>query len=103
VHASPPDSIMDGIRLLDQTGTVLETEKKAWSERLAGFDCDVLIVGHTHQAFAERLGTTLVINPGSTCFNHSCAILSLPDLTVQWYALSGQTIQKSWNWGKQNL
>ncbi len=101
VHASPPDSMTDGIRLLDQDGNILEAEKQIWSECLSQFDYEVLIVGHTHQVFAERLGATLVINPGSTCFNHSCAILSVPDLNVQWFALSGQSIKKSWNWGKE--
>lgn len=99
VHASPPDSMIDGIRLLDQHGNIIEAEKQFWSERLSNFDYEVLIVGHTHQVFAEILGSTLVINPGSTRFNHSCAVLSLPDLNVQWFALSGQPIKKSWNWG----
>jgi putative phosphoesterase len=101
VHASPPDSLMAGIHLLDQTGHIIESEKQFWSQRLHDFEHDVLIVGHTHQVFAERLGSTLVINPGSSCFNHSCATLSLPDLTVQWFALSGQPVQKNWNWGMQ--
>lgn len=101
VHASPPDSMMDGIRLLDQAGNVLEAEKQRWSERLASFDYEVLIVGHTHQVYAEKMGTTLVINPGSTQFNHSCVVLSLADLDVQWFSLSGLVIQKSWNWGME--
>ena len=100
VHANPPDSMMSGIRLLDQNGNILEAERQLWSERLAEFACEVLIVGHTHQVFAELLAETLVINPGSTRFNHSCATLCLPSLEVQWFSLSGQAIQKSWNWGK---
>jgi putative phosphoesterase len=101
VHASPPDSLMDGIRLLDQQGDMIESEKQAWTTRLSDFEYDVLIVGHTHQVFAETMGSTLVINPGSSQFNHSCAILNLPDLDVQWFALSGQQIKKSWNWGME--
>jgi len=101
VHASPPDSLMDGIRLLDQQGDIIESEKQAWTTRLSDFEYDVLIVGHTHQVFAETMGSTLVINPGSSQFNHSCAILSLPDLNVQWFTLSGQQIKKSWNWGME--
>jgi putative phosphoesterase len=101
VHASPPDSMMKGIRLLDQNGNIIEAERQLWSERLTAFEQDVLIIGHTHQVFAERLAETLVINPGSTQFNHSCAILFLPSLDVQWFPLSGQTIQKSWNWGQE--
>lgn len=99
VHASPPDSVKEGIRLLDQEGEIISEEKQAWTSRLSDSDYDVLIVGHTHQVFAEMLGDKMVINPGSVRFNHSCAILTLPDLQVQWFALSGQPIQKSWNWG----
>ena len=46
-----------------------------WARRLAGCAADVLVVGHTHQVFAERLGGTLVVNPGSTrCRSTSIAI-----------------------------
>lgn len=31
----------------------------------ADLDADVLVVGHAHQPFAVRAGTTLVVNPGS--------------------------------------
>jgi putative phosphoesterase len=99
VHASPPDSIMDGIRLLDENGNVIKEQKTEWTERLNGFDYDVLIVGHTHQVFAEQLGTTLVINPGSTEYNHTCGILSLPDMKFQLFALSNKNPILSWNWG----
>jgi predicted phosphodiesterase len=101
VHASPPQSMMKGIRLLDEHGNIIEEEKHAWTERLAKFDHDVLIVGHTHQVFAEQLGHTLVINAGSTRFNHCCAVLSLPGITIEWFALSGQIIDYAWNWGKE--
>jgi putative phosphoesterase len=101
VHASPPQSMMEGIRLLDEDGNVIEEEKQAWTERLVKFDHNVLIVGHTHQVFAEQLGHTLVINPGSTRFNHCCAVLSLPNITIEWFALSGQMINYTWNWGKE--
>lgn len=101
VHASPPQSDSDGIRLLDQEGELIAEQKHYWTQRLAGFAPDVLIVGHTHQVFAERLGETLVINPGSSRYNHCCAVLQLPSLTVQWFALSGRKITKSWNWGVQ--
>jgi putative phosphoesterase len=100
VHASPPQSMMRGIRLLDEQGDVIEEEKRAWTEHLREFACDVLIIGHTHQVFTARFGGTLVINPGSTRFNHCCAVLSLPDMTIEWFPLSGQKIQHTWNWGK---
>jgi putative phosphoesterase len=105
VHASPPQSYMDGIKLLDQQGEILADRKRYWTQCLSGFDRDVLVVGHTHQVFAVSLGRVLVVNPGSTKFNHSCAILTLPDMRFEVYPLSGRTPVKSWNWGmtyKQN-
>lgn len=99
VHAHPPDANMGGIRLLDRNGKVEAEAVSRWAGQLENFDCDVLVVGHTHQVFAERVGRLLIVNPGSTTFNHSCAILRLPDMTVQTYPLSGKVILKSWNWG----
>lgn len=99
VHASPPRSIMEGIRLLDEYGNLVIEHRDHWAERLDGFEYDVLVVGHTHQVFAEQLGRTLVVNPGSTKFNHTCAILTFPDLELQWFSLSNQSPVASWNWG----
>lgn len=99
VHANPPDSCSGGIRLLDQQGELIPEQYAYWSDHLAEFDYDVLIVGHTHQVYAQQMGRTLLINPGSTVFNHSCAILSLPDMNVRWFPLSDQSIQTVWNWG----
>lgn len=99
VHASPPESQMRGIRLLDETGRIVPGLKEQWTDELANFSFDVLIVGHTHQVFAEWLGDKLVVNPGSTKFNHTCAILSLPDNNVRFFSLSGKKPLKSWNWG----
>ena len=103
VHASPPRSYMEGIKLLDEWGEILAERKQEWSERLQGFEYDVLVVGHTHQVFAERLANTLVINPGSTKFNHSCAILDLPGLEFRVLPLSGQKVVKTWNWGTNQI
>ena len=103
VHASPPRSYMEGIKLLDERGRILTEQKRAWSERLQGFGYDILVVGHTHQVFAEQLADTLVINPGSTKFNHSCAILELPNLELQVLPLSGQAVTKTWNWGMNQI
>lgn len=105
VHAHPPDHQHGGIKLLDQNGLLIEKQKQHWAKELEDFDYDVLIVGHTHQVYVEWLGDTLVINPGSTAFNHSCMVLSLPDLNVQTFALENQPVLKSWNFshlfGKQ--
>jgi len=101
VHAEPPDACEGGgIRLLDQDGRVRPERAVFWAQQLAGYHCDVLVVGHSHQVFAERLGNTLVVNPGSTVFNHSCAILRLPEMTVQVLPLSGQPIRRTWNWAE---
>jgi len=99
VHASPPDSMSRGITLLDQNENLIVKAAEDWAIKLAEYDFDVLIVGHTHQVFSEILGHKLVINPGSTTFNHSCAILGLPDLKVKTIPLSGKAIKKVWNWG----
>lgn len=101
VHAQPPDEMMGGIRLLNQDAELVPQQVQQWGNTLKDFDNDVLIVGHTHQVYAERLSKTLVINPGSTTYNHSCAILNLPALTVEFIALSNQQIKKTWNWGDQ--
>lgn len=99
VHASPPDSLLDGIRLLDENGEMIPERQADWAVRLQDFMADVLIVGHTHQVFASRLGRPLVINPGSSWFNHSCAILDLPSLQCTFHGLEGKAPLKSWNWG----
>ena len=103
VHASPPCSYMEGIRLLDDRGDVLSHLRQHWSERLQGLDYDLLVVGHTHQVFAERLADTLVINPGSTKFNHSCAILEFPGLDFQVLPLSDKKVATTWNWGTNQI
>jgi putative phosphoesterase len=97
VHANPPSEQHGGIKLLDQQGCVIEDRKAEWRERLSGLDYDVLIVGHTHQVYAEQLDGLLVVNPGSVPFNHSCMILTLPDLEVRTFALGNREIVKCWN------
>ena len=68
-------------------------------DRLATVDADILIVGHTHQVYHERLGDILVINPGSTPYNYSCMILSLPACETELFGLLGKEVRKVWNWG----
>ena len=99
VHACPPDSMKRGITLLDQYENIMNSEKEQWEIELEGYDFDVLIVGHTHQVFAEYFGRVLVINPGSTKFNNTCAILRLPQMEVSVFPLSGKDIRKVWHWG----
>ena len=97
VHANPPSEQHGGIKLLDQRGEIRQDRIDEWSMALSELEHDVLIVGHTHQVYAEQLGEVFVVNPGSSVFNHSCMILSLPDLSVQTYALGNQEIIKCWN------
>ena len=99
VHAEPPAQQKGGIRLLDPDGGVRDDRRAQWDAALAGVPHDVLIVGHTHQVFAERLGGVFVVNPGSSAFNHSCMILTLPDLAVETRALGGRDIVRCWNFG----
>ena len=99
VHAQPPDECHGGIKLLDKDGIVLDARIAEWEEKLQTINSDVLVVGHTHQVFVEKIGSTLVINPGSSVFNNCCAILRLPEMTVEMIALSGKDILKTWNWG----
>ncbi|NNG12500.1 MAG: hypothetical protein HKM88_04550 [Halobacteria archaeon] len=99
VHAHPPDACHGGIKLLNREGQVQPDRVALWTQQLQTFDCDVLVVGHTHQVFAEHVGNTLVVNPGSSAFNHSCAILRLPEMSVEVFPLSGKVIERTWNWG----
>ncbi len=103
VHAQPPDACHGGIKLLNREGEIQPDRVAFWAGQLETFDYDVLIVGHTHQVFAEKLGNTLVVNPGSSAFNHSCAILHLPEMTVQVFALCGKEIERTWNWGNHQI
>ncbi len=98
VHASPPQSLMNGITLLDENAQILADRKTRWTDELEGAEFDVLVVGHTHQVFVEQLGNVLAINPGSTKFNHTCAILSLPELEIEIFPLSNKKPLYVWNW-----
>jgi putative phosphoesterase len=97
VHAEPPNLQHGGIKLLDQQGEIIHSRIQLWTNELANLEHDILIVGHTHQVFAEQLGHVFVVNPGSSAFNHSCMILTLPDMTIQTYALENRDIIKCWN------
>ena len=101
VHANPPGEQHGGIKLRNRYGDIVAERKMEWTKSLVDFDHDVLIVGHTHQVYAEQLGRVLVINPGSVPFNHSCMILSLPDLSVETYALGERKITYCWNFSMQ--
>jgi predicted phosphodiesterase len=99
VHASPPGSLTDGIRLRDESGSLIPAARDEWAVTLQDTSADVLIVGHTHQLIAERFGKLLLLNPGSTCFNNSCVILQLPEKEVEFVPLGGKRLLSSWNFG----
>ena len=101
VHANPPSEQHGGIKFRNRYGDIVAERKMEWTRSLVDFDHDVLIVGHTHQVYAEQLDHVLVINPGSVPFNHSCMILSIPDLSVETYALGDQEITYCWNFSMQ--
>ena len=100
VHAHPPNACHGGIKLLNRFGKIETDQLDHWEKQLETFTYEVLIVGHTHQVFAEYIGNTLVINPGSSAFNHSCMILRLPEMTTQVFPLSGKGVERTWNWGE---
>ena len=100
VHASPPDALMGGIRLYDEYGELVPEQITEWTQLLQSFDFQFLFVGHTHQYFDQQLGTIRVINPGSTRFNNSCAMLSLPEQRLEFFSLNDQPLVRSWNWSK---
>jgi len=97
VHAEPPNQMHGGIKLLDQAGDIIPAQVDHWREQLENSDFDILIVGHTHQVYAQHLGEVLVINPGSTVFNHSAMILTLPEQTIDIIPLQNRQIIKCWN------
>lgn len=103
VHAHPPAANRGGIRLRNPQGELDAGAIAEWTARLAGFGRRLLIVGHTHQVYAEWIGATLLVNPGSSAFNHSCAIISLPELRIEWFPLGGKPISPVWNWGRNQL
>lgn len=97
VHAAPPSLQHGGIKLLDKEGELIPQQIAGWTEKLKPQSYDVLIVGHTHQVFAVQLGDVFVVNPGSSQFNHSCMVLTLPEMQVDIFVLGNKEIVKSWN------
>ena len=90
----------EGIQLLDyDTSEVNEFVKDWWEGDLARYDFDVLVVGHTHQYFAQYLGDTLIVNPGSTLFNGTYCYLDTDTLLVQHETIysSAQELARMWS------
>ncbi len=97
VHGAPPQDTDRGIRLLDADGHWIKGEVTAWHERLAEVETDLLVVGHSHQVYRRRFGSLLLLNPGSTVFNHSAALVETEQLTVRFLPLEQRAILPSWN------
>lgn len=55
--------------------------------RALAAQCDVVAHGHTHARRAERVGSTLFVNPGALhrARQHTVAILELPRLSLAYY------------------
>ena len=99
IHASPLNAMHGGFKILDVDGIIINKQKRYWQGQLQEFDYDILVVGHTHQIFNEYINNTLVINPGSSTFNHNCSILTLPEMKVENFALLNKQPIAAWNWG----
>ncbi|HEY1203513.1 MAG: YfcE family phosphodiesterase [Bryobacteraceae bacterium] len=54
-HATPPDPLYE----------YRAPDSPLWDAELARASADVLLVGHTHLPFCRRLGSRMVVNPGS--------------------------------------
>lgn len=88
---------LDGVRILmvhstpwEPRGAYLYPHSKALS-RFGDVDADVVLYGHTHTQLIRRIGTVLVINPGSAGNAQdpgngkrlSCAVLDTSDQSAQ--------------------
>lgn len=65
---------------------------KKMRRALRSFECDVLVLGHTHRPMVVRVGALWIVNPGSvacgrTRDSHTCAIVELPSCEVRFYDL----------------
>ena len=72
---------------------------KMMRRALRSCDADVVLLGHTHIPMRMRYGDRWLCNPGSVSLGRgasgsSCAVLSLPDLSFEIYALpSGERLE----------
>jgi putative phosphoesterase len=99
------EEVVDGRRVLMTHGSPWEPwtayhypHETVWT-KADTLDCDTLIVGHTHFQMAQRHGSTLVINPGSTgdprdhrnAFQLSCAVWDTRSDEVVFYDFKDPT------------
>lgn len=57
-------------------------------------ECDLLLHGHTHQRRCEKLGRTLVVNPGALyrCNTKTVAMMDLPALDVRFFEVTRDAV-----------
>jgi putative phosphoesterase len=96
---------LDGIRIAmfhgapwdDPRGTsasYLYPDDEQQLRRLAQVEADVIVLGHTHRAFAKSVDEVLVVNPGSCgeardgTRNLTCAILDTASREVEFRLFS---------------
>lgn len=55
---------------------------------------DVLLHGHTHRRRAERVGRTLVVNPGALfrASTRTVALLRLPEAALEWFEVTEEGV-----------
>ncbi len=97
VHANPPSEQHGGIKLRDRDGELVAERNDELDQALADLEHDVLIVGHTHQVYAEQLGGVLVINPGSVAVQPQLHDPVSARSQRQTYALGEREIINCWN------
>jgi putative phosphoesterase len=72
---------------------------KKFKRAIRTLECDLLLLGHTHQPMSVQLGSLWMVNPGSvsgsrTRDSHTCAVVDLPERAARFYSLDdGSEIQ----------
>lgn len=58
-------------------------------------NADLLLHGHTHRRREERVGRTLVVNPGALhrCARRTLALVRLPDRQVEFYEVTEEGVR----------
>jgi putative phosphoesterase len=70
-------------------GATLEREQSAWAQRAGETGADIVVLGHSHQPKVERIGRTILVNPGSVGKpadgdpRAACAIVEITPTGVQ--------------------
>ena len=105
VHAEPPNIYdSEGIQLLDyETQEVNSYVKEWWQGELTKYGFDILVVGHTHQAFSQQLGEKRVINPSSTLFNGTYCYMDTNTYNIQHRNIYSSLSELKSIWHENNI